>query len=127
MYCSFCGKEQAEIKKMIAGPGVNICDACVNVCKTIIDRVNSEADAFKPAGMTLAQFKVGQEFLTATGRWICTDKGTRTIAAKHVAGLDGAVSPLAMAEVEVVFDETRFAGCSPIPAKSGAKKPAVGP
>jgi ATP-dependent Clp protease ATP-binding subunit ClpX len=36
--CSFCGKSQAEVKKIIAGPGVHICDACVNVCKTIIDR-----------------------------------------------------------------------------------------
>jgi ATP-dependent Clp protease ATP-binding subunit ClpX len=36
--CSFCGKSQVEVKKIIAGPGVHICDACVNVCKTIIDR-----------------------------------------------------------------------------------------
>jgi endopeptidase Clp ATP-binding regulatory subunit (clpX) len=36
--CSFCGKSQAEVRKIIAGPGVFICDACVNVCKTIIDR-----------------------------------------------------------------------------------------
>ena len=38
LYCSFCGKSQAEVKKIIAGPGVYICDSCVNVCKTIIDR-----------------------------------------------------------------------------------------
>ncbi len=38
-FCSFCGKSQAEVRKMIAGPaGVHICDSCVNVCKTIIDR-----------------------------------------------------------------------------------------
>ncbi|MGF1484101.1 MAG: ATP-dependent Clp protease ATP-binding subunit ClpX [Opitutales bacterium] len=38
-FCSFCGKAQSEVKKMIAGPaGVYICDSCVNVCKTIIDR-----------------------------------------------------------------------------------------
>lgn len=37
--CSFCGKAQNEVQKMIAGPaGVFICDSCVNVCKTIIDR-----------------------------------------------------------------------------------------
>ncbi|RME66783.1 MAG: ATP-dependent Clp protease ATP-binding subunit ClpX [Verrucomicrobia bacterium] len=36
--CSFCGKSQSEVKKMIAGPGVYICDSCVSVCKTIIDR-----------------------------------------------------------------------------------------
>jgi ATP-dependent Clp protease ATP-binding subunit ClpX len=42
--CSFCGKSQSEVRKIIAGPSVYICDACVNVCKTIIDR-----DAATPA------------------------------------------------------------------------------
>lgn len=38
-FCSFCGKSQDEVLKMIAGPnGVYICDSCVSVCKTIIDR-----------------------------------------------------------------------------------------
>lgn len=38
-FCSFCGKSQNEVRKMIAGPaGVYICDACVSVCQTIIDR-----------------------------------------------------------------------------------------
>src|SRR3984957_11098421 len=41
--CSFCGKSQAEVKKIIAGPGVYICDSCVNVCKTIIDREVKQA------------------------------------------------------------------------------------
>ncbi len=36
--CSFCGKSQNEVKKLIAGPAVYICDSCVSVCKTIIDR-----------------------------------------------------------------------------------------
>lgn len=43
-FCSFCGKSQNEVRKMIAGPaGVYICDSCVNVCKTIIDRELKEA------------------------------------------------------------------------------------
>jgi len=47
--CSFCGKSQAEVKKIIAGPGVYICDSCVNVCKTIIDReVKAPAIDAKP-------------------------------------------------------------------------------
>ena len=44
-FCSFCGKAQNEVKKMIAGPaGVHICDGCVTICKTIIDRELMEAD-----------------------------------------------------------------------------------
>ncbi len=38
-FCSFCGKSHNEVRKMIQGPaGVYICDSCVTVCKTIIDR-----------------------------------------------------------------------------------------
>ncbi|HCN30668.1 MAG TPA: ATP-dependent Clp protease ATP-binding subunit ClpX [Verrucomicrobiales bacterium] len=36
--CSFCGKSHAEVRKLIAGPGVYICDNCINVCKGILDR-----------------------------------------------------------------------------------------
>jgi ATP-dependent Clp protease ATP-binding subunit ClpX len=69
--CSFCGKSQAEVKKIIAGPGVYICDSCVNVCKTIIDReVKAPAvDAkppirlIKPAEIkkTLDDYVIGQD------------------------------------------------------------------
>src|SRR5882762_9357820 len=36
--CSFCGKSHAEVKKLIAGPGVYICDNCVILCKNVLDR-----------------------------------------------------------------------------------------
>ncbi len=36
--CSFCGKSQAEVRKLIAGPGVYICDNCISVCKSILDK-----------------------------------------------------------------------------------------
>jgi hypothetical protein len=35
--CSFCGKTQAQVVKLIAGPGVYICDQCVNLCTDIIE------------------------------------------------------------------------------------------
>lgn len=45
-FCSFCGKPQGEVKKMIAGPAsVFICDSCVRVCKTIIDRELGEQES----------------------------------------------------------------------------------
>jgi ATP-dependent Clp protease ATP-binding subunit ClpX len=40
--CSFCGKGHAEVKKLIAGPGVYICDSCINVCKGILDKELTE-------------------------------------------------------------------------------------
>ena len=35
--CSFCGKSQKQVKKLIAGPGIYICDECVELCNDIID------------------------------------------------------------------------------------------
>jgi len=40
--CSFCGKSHAEVKKLIAGPGVYICDSCIIVCKGILDKELTE-------------------------------------------------------------------------------------
>ena len=36
LYCSFCGKSQNEVRKLIAGPSVFICDECVDLCNDII-------------------------------------------------------------------------------------------
>ncbi len=36
--CSFCGKSHAEVRKLIAGPGVYICDNCVTLCKSVLDK-----------------------------------------------------------------------------------------
>ena len=36
LFCSFCGKNQNEVKKLIAGPTVFICDECVDLCTDII-------------------------------------------------------------------------------------------
>jgi len=40
--CSFCGKSHAEVKKLIAGPGVYICDNCIHVCKNILDKESAQ-------------------------------------------------------------------------------------
>ncbi|MDP2869978.1 ATP-dependent Clp protease ATP-binding subunit ClpX [Methyloversatilis sp.] len=43
LYCSFCGKSQHEVKKLIAGPSVFICDECIDLCNDIIrDEISSE-------------------------------------------------------------------------------------
>ena len=35
--CSFCGKSQEQVKRLVAGPGVYICDECIELCQEIID------------------------------------------------------------------------------------------
>jgi len=67
--CSFCGKSQKQVKKLIAGPGVYICDECIDLCNEIIDEEFAEAseiglvDLPKPRAIFdfLEQYVVGQE------------------------------------------------------------------
>ena len=44
LFCSFCGKNQSEVKKLIAGPSVYICDECVSLCNDIIKEDLAEAN-----------------------------------------------------------------------------------
>ncbi len=67
--CSFCGKSQKQVKKLIAGPGVYICDECIDLCNEIIEEELSEStevglvDLPKPREIFdfLEQYIVGQE------------------------------------------------------------------
>jgi ATP-dependent Clp protease ATP-binding subunit ClpX len=71
LYCSFCGKSQHEVKKLIAGPSVFVCDECIDLCNEIIrDEVPSIGDASKardelptPAEIkaNLDNYVIGQE------------------------------------------------------------------
>ncbi len=67
--CSFCGKSQKQVKKLIAGPGVYICDECIDLCNEIIEEELAEASEVKldelpkPAEIRefLETYVIGQE------------------------------------------------------------------
>jgi ATP-dependent Clp protease ATP-binding subunit ClpX len=67
--CSFCGKSQKQVKKLIAGPGVYICDECIDLCNEIIEEELAEAgdvkldELPKPAEIHefLDQYVIGQD------------------------------------------------------------------
>lgn len=70
LFCSFCGKSQEEVKKLIAGPAVYICDECVALCNDIIsEEVEKEEDALRKVAVPkpseikgiLDQYVIGQE------------------------------------------------------------------
>jgi ATP-dependent Clp protease ATP-binding subunit ClpX len=70
LFCSFCGKSQDEVKKLIAGPSVYICDECIELCNDIIAEEYEKEDATrksttipKPAEIkkTLDEYVIGQE------------------------------------------------------------------
>ncbi|WP_326552396.1 ATP-dependent Clp protease ATP-binding subunit ClpX [Micromonospora sp. NBC_01813] len=58
--CSFCGKSQKQVKKLIAGPGVYICDECIDLCNEIIEEELAETGEVKweelPKPMEICQF-----------------------------------------------------------------------
>ncbi|MBI4756267.1 MAG: ATP-dependent Clp protease ATP-binding subunit ClpX [Betaproteobacteria bacterium] len=72
LYCSFCGKSQHEVRKLIAGPSVFICDECIDLCNDIIrDEITSEqgarggkADLPTPREICgiLDQYVIGQDY-----------------------------------------------------------------
>ncbi len=69
--CSFCGKPQEVVKKIIAGPGVYICDECISLCQDIIDEevFDNEEEVFEQVDMpipeeikkVLDEYVIGQE------------------------------------------------------------------
>ena len=77
LYCSFCGKSQHEVKKLIAGPSVFICDECIELCNDIIrDEVPADTGAAKAARSdlpvpaeiktSLDQYVIGQDVAKRT-------------------------------------------------------------
>ena len=79
LYCSFCGKSQHEVKKLIAGPSVFICDECIELCNDIIrDEIAAE-----PAG--------------ASKRELPAPKEIRELLDQYVIGQDSAKKILAVA------------------------------
>ena len=68
LYCSFCGKSQHEVRKLIAGPSVFVCDECVELCNDIIREeleekaASARSDLPKPAEIldVLNQYVIGQ-------------------------------------------------------------------
>jgi ATP-dependent Clp protease ATP-binding subunit ClpX len=67
--CSFCGKSQKQVKKLIAGPGVYICDECIDLCNEIIEEELSETSELKLEELPkpqeiyafLGEYVIGQE------------------------------------------------------------------
>jgi ATP-dependent Clp protease ATP-binding subunit ClpX len=69
LLCSFCGKSQRQVKKLIAGPGVYICDECIDLCNEIIDEERTAPAALdlenlprpKDIHSILSDYVIGQE------------------------------------------------------------------
>ena len=63
LLCSFCGKSQRQVKKLIAGPGVYICDECIDLCNEIIDE-----ELTVPSTLDLESLPRPMEIYSSRGR-----------------------------------------------------------
>ncbi len=67
LYCSFCGKSQNEVKKLIAGPSVFICDECIDLCNDIVREELQEAEA---ADLTTSDLPVPREICQTLDEYV---------------------------------------------------------
>jgi hypothetical protein len=74
--CSFCGKSDSQVGKLIAGPRVHICDACVGVCTRILDAT--------PTTFAGWGAMIDEQLLATLRPVIATVEATRTVLQAHV-------------------------------------------
>ncbi len=108
--CSFCGKSHAEVRKLVAGPGVYICDSCIKVCKGILDKEIDE-DVSRGEGATLRVPKPSEIRRELDAHVIGQDLAKRTLSVavhnhyKRIAlereGLQPGLLTEGLAEVEM--------------------------
>jgi ATP-dependent Clp protease ATP-binding subunit ClpX len=109
--CSFCGKSHAEVRKLIAGPGVYICDSCINVCKSILDkelnedarRQSSTIRVPKPADIrhALDQYVIGQDIAKKTLSVAVHNHFKRVLQSATPVDTSAAFQPDPFADVEI--------------------------
>src|SRR5881296_3195166 len=109
--CSFCGKSHAEVRKLIAGPGVYICDSCINVCKSILDkelnedarRQSSNIRVPKPADIrrSLDQYVIGQDIAKKTLSVAVHNHYKRVLQTASPPETSAAFQPDPLADVEI--------------------------
>jgi ATP-dependent Clp protease ATP-binding subunit ClpX len=76
LLCSFCGKSQRQVKKLIAGPGVYICDECIDLCNEIIDE-----ELTAPAQLDLANLPRPREIYEVLNDYVVgQEEAKRTLA-----------------------------------------------
>src|SRR3989442_680027 len=130
--CSFCGKSHAEVRKLIAGPGVYICDSCINVCKSILDKeLNEDARRQssiirvpKPAEIrkALDQYVIGQDIAKKTLSVAVHNHYKRVLQTSTSADASATFQPDPLADVKL----RRATFCSsdrPAPGRLCWRKP----
>lgn len=77
--CSFCGRRQDQVKKLIAGPGVNICDECIALCQNIINDEHKQAQAKNVFDTPLHELKIPTEINKFLDKYIIGQERAKKI------------------------------------------------
>src|SRR5690242_20874538 len=80
LYCSFCGKSQHEVRKLIAGPSVFICDECVELCNDII---REELEEKAASGRT--QLPKPREIMDTLDQYVIGDRKSTRLNSSHMS------------------------------------------
>ena len=102
--CSFCGKSQKQVKKLIAGPGVYICDECIDLCNEIIDEELSQ-----PSELGFDELPKPEEINAFLDDYIIGQEQAKI--SSPLAKSISALVPMSIKRVVVSFN---FCGCSAI-------------
>jgi ATP-dependent Clp protease ATP-binding subunit ClpX len=97
--CSFCGKSQEQVRKLIAGPGVYICDECVDLCNEILDEelLDTNTAASQPAPRSEAPQKRRARSSNLSLNQIPKPREIKNYLDEHVIGQDEAKKVLSVA------------------------------
>ena len=103
--CSFCGKTQKQVKKLIAGPGVYICDECIDLCNEII-----EEELAEPGDLVMDELPRPREIFTFLDDYIVGQDQAKKILSvavynhyKRVEGVRGAAEDVEVAKSNILL------------------------
>ena len=103
--CSFCGKTQKQVKKLIAGPGVYICDECIDLCNEII-----EEELAEPGDLTMDELPRPREIFAFLDDYIVGQDQAKKILSvavynhyKRVEGIRGAAEDVELAKSNILL------------------------
>src|SRR6266513_1505271 len=117
LLCSFCGKSQRQVKKLIAGPGVYICDECIDLCNEIIDE-----ELTTPSTLDLDNLPRPMEIYSSLNDYVVSqEEAKRTLSVavdnhnKHVQ--------MGTEDGEVELQKTNEGTVASVPPQGGRKHP----
>ncbi|MDR4235458.1 ATP-dependent Clp protease ATP-binding subunit ClpX, partial [Priestia megaterium] len=81
LHCSFCGKPQSEVRRLVAGPGVYICDECIQMCSELIDEMPMEDVFGGDSNISLDELPKPQEIFEYLSDYVVgQDRAKKTLS-----------------------------------------------